>query len=139
MIDRVMLFGVAASIAAILFILELVRRRKLREDYSLLWLATGVVLLLLSLSRPLLDAIAALLGVVTYPPAAFFAVAILFVLFILLHYSVVLTRLSRENKQIAQQMAILTYELRDARQQLQAERQRQHQHEEQHNERSARQ
>jgi len=124
MIDRVMILGVIASIAALLFILELVRRRKLREDYSLLWLATALVLLLLSLSRPTLDALARALGVITYPPAALFAVAILFVLFILLHFSMVLTRLSRENKQAAQEMAIMRYELADARKRLeQAERQ----------------
>jgi hypothetical protein len=118
MMDRVMIFGIVASVGALLFILELVRRRKLREDYALLWLATGGVLLLLSLSRPALDAIANALGVVTYPPAALFAVALLFVLFILLHYAVVVTKLSRENKQIAQRMAILRWELDEARARL---------------------
>lgn len=118
MIDRVMILGIVASIGALLFILELVRRRNLREDYALLWLATGVVLLALSLSRPALDAIANALGVVTYPPAALFAVALLFVLFILLHYAVVVIKLSRENKQIAQQMAILRWELDETRARL---------------------
>jgi hypothetical protein len=111
MIDRAMIFGLIASIGAMLFILELVRQRKLREDYSLLWLATGFVLIVLSLSRPLLDSIAALLGVVTYPPAALFLVAIIFMLFILLQYSTALTRLSQENKSMAQEMAILRWEV----------------------------
>src|SRR5215813_15635402 len=97
-LDRVTLFGLAASIAGLIFVLELVRQRKLREDYSLLWLATAIVLILLSLSRPLLDSLAMWLGVVTYPPAALFLVAIIFMLVILLHYSTVLTRLARENK-----------------------------------------
>ena len=111
MIDRVMLFGLAASVAALLFVLELVRQRRLREDYSLLWLVTAIVLLVLSLSRPLLDQLAVLIGVVTYPPAALFAVAIIFLLALLLHFSTVLTKLSRENKRIAQQVAILRWEL----------------------------
>jgi hypothetical protein len=115
MIDRATLFGLAASITGLVFVLELVRQRKLREDYSLLWLATTLVLIALSVSRPLLDSIAALLGVVTYPPAALFLVAIVFMLFILLHFSTVLTRLARENKEIAQQMAILRWELSEAR------------------------
>lgn len=110
-IDRVMIFGVGASVAALILILELVRQRKLREDYSLLWLATAVVLLILSLARPLLDQIAALLGIITYPPAALFLVAIVFMLVILLHYSTVLTRLAQENKGMAQQIAIMRYEL----------------------------
>jgi hypothetical protein len=115
MIDRVTLFGLAASVAVLLFVLELVRQRKLREDYSLLWLATAFVLIFLSISRPLLDTFAALLGVVTYPPAALFLVAIIFMLVILLHFSTVLTRLARENKEIAQQMAILRWQLEQAK------------------------
>ncbi len=118
MIERATLFGLAASVAGLVFVLELVRQRKLREDYSLLWLATTIVLIVLSVSRPLLDGLAALLGVVTYPPAALFLVAIIFMLFILLHFSTVLTRLARENKDIAQQMAILRWELDDARRQF---------------------
>jgi hypothetical protein len=122
--DRMTIIGLGASVAALLFVLELVRRRKLREDYSLLWLATAFVLIILSASRPLLDKFAGLLGVVTYPPAALFLVAILFMLFILLHFSTVLTKLTRENKEIAQQMAILRWELSQARQQLAAGEQR---------------
>lgn len=118
MIDRMMIFGLVASVGALLFIVELVRQRKLREDYSLLWLATAIVLIILSLSRPLLDQIATLLGVTTYPPAALFLVAIIFMLFILLHFSTVITRLSRENKEIAQEMAILRWELTQAKKTL---------------------
>lgn len=113
--DRVMLIGLAVSLGALVFVLELVRRQKLREDYSLLWLATAFVLLILFISRPLLDQLAGLIGVTTYPPAALFAVAIFFVLAILLHFSTVLTRLTRENKRIAQQMAILQRELEQTR------------------------
>lgn len=115
MIDRVTVFGLIASIAGLIIVLELVRQRKLREDYSLLWLATAASLILLTLSRPLLDQIAAVLGIITYPPAALFLVAIIFMLLILLHYATVLTRLVRENKQLAQQMAILQWELRETR------------------------
>lgn len=113
--DRATLFGLAASVAGLLFVLELVRQRKLREDYSLLWLATTIVLILLALSRPLLDSIAALLGVVTYPPAALFLVAIIFMLAILLHFSTVLTRLTQQNRELAQQMAIMRWELSETR------------------------
>lgn len=115
MIDRVTLFGLAASVAGLIFVLELVRQRKLREDYSLLWLATTLVLIALSISRPLLDSIAEMLGIVTYPPAALFLVAIIFMLFILLHFSTELTRLARENRETAQQMAMLRWELSQAK------------------------
>jgi hypothetical protein len=120
MIDRVTLFGLLASVGALIFIIELVRQRKLREDYSLLWLATAIVLIVLSLSRPLLDQIAVMLGVITYPPAALFLVAIIFMLFILLHFSTVVTKLSRENKEIAQEMAILRWELSQTKKALES-------------------
>src|SRR5215470_11872048 len=117
MLDRTMVFGVIASAGALVFVLELVRQRKLREDYSLLWLATAIVLMILSASRPLLDRLAQAVGIY-YPPSALFLVALIFVLAILLHFSTVLTRLARENKEIAQQMAILRWELTESRRQL---------------------
>lgn len=110
MLDRAMIFGLIASVGALVFILELVRRRKLREEYSLLWLATAVVLIVLSVSRPLLDVLANLVGIF-YPPSALFLVAMVFVLFILLHFSTVLTRLAQENKENAQQLALLRWQL----------------------------
>ncbi len=119
MLDRAMIFGLGASVAALVFVLELVRRRKLREEYSLLWLATAVVLIVLSLSRPLLDVLAGLVGIF-YPPSALFLVAVVFILFILLHFSTVLTRLAQENKETAQQIALLRWQLEQAQQALAA-------------------
>jgi hypothetical protein len=110
--DRMILLSLIAAIAGLVLVVELVRRRKLREDYSLLWMVTAVAVLLLSLSRPIYDQIAILIGVVTYPPALMFAVAILFVLIILLHYATVLTKLSAENKRLAQELALLRHEFR---------------------------
>jgi hypothetical protein len=110
MIDRAMIFGLAASIITFVFIIELVRQRRLKEEYSLLWLATAAVLLILSVSRPLLDVLADMVGIY-YPPSALFLVAVIFVLFILLHFSTVLTRLSQQNKETAQQIALLRWQL----------------------------
>ncbi len=121
MLDRAMIVGLGASLAALLLVLELVRRRKLREEYSLLWLATAIVLLILSVSRPLLDSLAQAVGIF-YPPSALFLVALTFVMSILLHFSTVITRLAQENKEIAQQLALLRYELEQARAQLPPDR-----------------
>jgi hypothetical protein len=127
MLDRAMLFGLAAAIATMLFVLELVRRRKLREEYSLLWLATALALIILSVSRPLLDVLANLVGIF-YPPSALFLVAMVFVLFILLHFSTVLTRLTQENKENAQQIALLRWQLEQAQKALAARQQHADEH-----------
>ena len=125
MIDRAMIFGILASLGTLLFVIELVRRRKLREEYSLLWLMTAIGLLVLATSRPLLDWLAGLIGIF-YPPSALFLAAIVFMLLIQLHYSTVLTRLTQENKEIAQQMALLRQELTEAKSRLPDDGERPH-------------
>jgi hypothetical protein len=102
--------SIAASIASVillLIVLELIRSRRLRERYALLWLLTGVVLLALSLWRGGLNIIAGWVGVETYPPAILFAVAALFILAVLLHYSTVISKLSDQNSILAQRLALL--------------------------------
>ncbi len=104
---RVSIAASIASILLILVVLELIRSRRLRERYALLWLATGVVLLVLSVWRGGLNTIAGWVGVTTYPPAVLFAVATLFILVVLLHYSTVISRLSDQNSILAQRVALL--------------------------------
>ena len=104
---RVTIVGVVASILLILVVLELVRGRRLKERYALLWLATGVALLVLSAWRGGLNTIAGWLGVTGYPPAVLFAVATLFIFLVLLHYSTVISSLTDENVELAQRIALL--------------------------------
>jgi hypothetical protein len=109
---RVSLVGVAASLLLLFVVLELVRGRRLKERYALLWLATGVVLLVLSAWRGGLNTVAGWLGVTGYPPAVLFAVATLFILLVLLHYSTVLSKLTDENVELAQRIALLEQRVR---------------------------
>ena len=99
--------GTVASIALLLVVLELIRSRRLQERYALLWLATGVVLAVLSAWRDGLNTIAGWFGIQSYPPAVLFAVGILFILAVLLHYSTVISRLSAQNVLLAQRLALL--------------------------------
>jgi hypothetical protein len=102
--------SVAATIASLLLllvVLELIRGRRLKERYALLWIFTGVVLLILSAWRGGLTTVAGWFGVATYPPAILFAVATLFIIAVLLHYSTVLSRLSDHNTLLAQRVALL--------------------------------
>lgn len=94
------------SVSIYIGVIDLIRRGKLKEQYSLLWLASTAVLLILSLWRDLLHRISHLAGV-EYPPALLFLIAFLFLLVIVLHYSVVISDLSEKNKRLAQEIAIL--------------------------------
>src|SRR3954464_14554769 len=100
-----------ASFALLVVVFELIRSRRLRERYALLWLLTGVVLVILSAWRGGLNTIAAWLGVRGYPPAVLFAVGLLFVIMVLLHYSTVISRLSDQNVILAQRLALLELEV----------------------------
>ena len=97
----------------LLVVFELIRSRRLRERYALLWIATGVVLLALSLWRGGLNTIADWVGVTGYPPAVLFAVGSLFILAVLLHYSMVISKLADQNTILAQRLALLEAELRE--------------------------
>src|ERR671923_1247685 len=109
----VSILGALASFALVLVVLELIRSRRLRERYALLWLLTGIVLTVLSAWRDGLNTIAGWVGVRGYPPAVLFAVGILFILAVLLHYSTVISRLSDQNVLLAQRLALLEGELRE--------------------------
>ena len=110
--------SIAATIASLLLlgvVFELIRSRRLRERYALLWVLTGIVLVVLSAWRGGLNTIAGWVGVETYPPAVLFAVALLFILAVLLHYSTVLSKVSDENVILAQRVALLELEVNELR------------------------
>lgn len=108
--QRVQVIAVAILIFAAIF--ELIRHKHLMERYALLWLSLGVTLLVLAAWKGLLTMLSEAAGIY-YPPAALFAVAFLFVLALLLHFSVVLSRLSDQNKILAQRIALLQQQLEE--------------------------
>lgn len=117
---RIQLLAIAASGILLLIVLELVRRRRLMERYALLWLLSGVVLLVLATFRGLLEDAARVIGV-EYPPSALFFIAFAFVLLLLLHFSVAVSRLADQSKVLAQRLAILEKRVREVEAEVEAE------------------
>src|SRR3954453_11272546 len=109
--DRIQLVSIGAALLMLFVILELVRRRRLMERYALLWLGSGLVLLGLAIWRDALTRLAHALGIF-YPPNALFLIAFGFVLFLLLHFSLAVSRLSDETKLLAQRLALLEQRVR---------------------------
>jgi hypothetical protein len=99
--------------AAVVFVLvfELVRRRALMERYALLWLAAAVVLVVLAVWRGLLTSVSGDLHIYT-PVNALFAAGFVFAIVLLLHFSMVISRLSEQNKILAQRLALLDERVR---------------------------
>jgi hypothetical protein len=113
---RIQLVAIAASGLLLVVILELVRRRRLLERYALLWLFSAVVLLTLAIWRGLLEDIARTIGV-AYAPNALFFIAFGFVLVLLLHFSLAVSRLTDQTKVLAQRLALLEERQRRAERQ----------------------
>jgi len=107
-------FALITSLLTFLFILELVRRRRLREEYSWLWLLTAGVMIVLVVWFRLLMIVTRLIGAVT-PLNTLLLFAVLFLLAIAVHYSVIVSRLTTQVKNLAQELALLSARLDERR------------------------
>jgi hypothetical protein len=106
--------AISASVVLVLFVIESIRRSTLNARYAILWLGAGGVLLLFSLYRPLLDWVAKLLGI-SYPPSLLFGLAFLFLLAIMLHYSLVISSHRNSIRRLTQTVALLERALEQER------------------------
>jgi hypothetical protein len=111
---KLQLLAIFASGVLLGIVFELLRRRRLIERYALIWLGSSLVLLGLAIWKGALDRLADLMGI-AYPPNALFMIAFGFVLLLLLHFSLAISRLSNETKVLAQVVARLDRELRELR------------------------
>ena len=98
------------SLLFIFLVIELVRRGALREQYSLLWLGLGVVMLILSISRGLLFTIARWFGVV-YAPSLIFLFGLLCAIALLLHVTIALSSMTDRMIRLTQELAITQHRL----------------------------
>ena len=108
---KLQLLAIFASSVLLGIVFELLRRRRLIERYALIWLMSALVLLGLAVWKDLLEILANAMGII-YPPNALFMIAFGFVLLLLLHFSIAISRLSGETKVLAQVVARLDQELR---------------------------
>lgn len=108
---RVQLASILFAAVILAGVFELVRRRKLGERYALLWMAAAIALLVLAVWQGLLVKVSHAVGIY-YPPNAFFVVAFAFAIGLLLHFSIVTSKLSDQTRVLAQRVALLEERLR---------------------------
>jgi len=111
MLIKVQILIGVMSIILLLFTFELIRKGRLREEYSILWIFTGLIIFIISLWPEffLSRFIPKITGL--FYLSAVVMIAFLFLLLIVLHFSIVISRLSHQNKELAQRYAILELEL----------------------------
>ena len=114
MIERIQVVALVVSIVLLLAVLELVRRRKLTEEYSFLWILSSLALLAVSIRREILHAAARWLGVY-YPPILLVMLLIVMVFVASLCFSVIVSRQRQQIERLIEETAILSAELRELR------------------------
>ena len=112
MSDPVQIIAIVTSILLLVLVIELVRRKKLSEEYSFVWIIGALALLILSIGRRVLDVVAVALGIY-YPPAALILVLILFVFVASLSFSVVVSKQRRQIERLIEDAALLEARVRE--------------------------
>jgi hypothetical protein len=105
-VDAIQIVSIIATALLLLIVLELVRQRRFLERYALIWLFSAIILLGLAIWRGALEVIANVLGII-YPPNALFVIAGGFILILLLHFSLAVSRLTEQSKVLAQRQALV--------------------------------
>ena len=112
-LSRTQVITAFGAVLLVLYVLDLVRRRKLSEEYSLLWVISSVIVASLGFSTRLLVWVSRELGIVQ-ENSTVFAFGLAFSLAMLLHLSVRLSRLGQENQTLARELALLRHELEES-------------------------
>jgi hypothetical protein len=99
------IIAIAGSLALLVFVVELVRRRQLKEEYSVLWVTTALTVLLLAAWEGLLGDLTHLIGAISQASTLYFF-GLIFVVFLLLHFSIRISKLERRVVVLLQEIAL---------------------------------
>jgi len=106
----IQIIAILGSLGLVVTIVALIRKRRLAEEYSLLWLLVGMAFLAISFFRSLIEDIANFLGI-DYGPSAIFLIAIFFIMWLLLRFSLIVSDLAKQSRTLAQEIALLRLDL----------------------------
>jgi len=101
------------SLAVVLFLIYLMRKRRLREKYAVIWLALAIVVSLLGAFPQTVFRLATLVGV-ELPSNLIFAVAIVVLLIVCIQLSTELTEIEEETRTLAEEVALLRLDFQKA-------------------------
>jgi hypothetical protein len=116
MTEKQQLFAIIISFMVFIITIDLVRKKRLREEYSLLWLGTSLCMIVLIFRYDWLLLVTKLIGAVL-PTTTLFLGSILFLILIAVQFSIKISRLSNQVKDLVQENALLRYEFEKSRQQ----------------------
>lgn len=107
--NQVQYIAIGFSLILFFVILFLIRKRRIKEEYSLMWLLFSLVFIVFALWRKGLDVVSGFLGI-AYPPAAMLLILLMAVFLIMIEFSMIISKLADKNKNLAQEIGLLYHE-----------------------------
>jgi len=117
-LTRIRILMIITSIMVLVVTVEAIRRSHLQERYAILWVTTGLIILMAAFFPRILDFFGFLLG--TQYVTSVVVIVFTFVLLIAFHFSIALTGIQKKQSQIAQRCAILEAKLEELTKQVAA-------------------
>jgi len=108
--ERVQIISIIASLSIFIVVLNLVRRKKLKTEYSLIWLFVSVVFIVFSFWRSGIDTVASLIGI-AYAPSVLFIILLVGIILLLIEFSIIISKQAERIKILVQELALLKHEL----------------------------
>lgn len=105
-------FIILISIMFIVYVFKKVKKSKLSEKESLLWMLFSILILIISVFPSIINSTAKLIGV-GYPPSLLFLLSIMFILMIIFNYGQKISQLNEKNKHLSQNIALLEKRIKD--------------------------
>ena len=106
----IQILSIVFSVLLLILIFLLIRKKKIREEYAILWIVIFIVFLLLSIFRGLIDKISSLLGI-QYQPASLFLILIGCLFLLTFHFSFVISDMKRKINTMAMKISIMEEEI----------------------------
>lgn len=109
--DRVIYVSVLFCALLFLLIIYMVRKKMIYENYALVWILVPIVLIVSVSSRTVLETIAALVGIY-YAPSVLLPVLYLLFIFVMLFFTIIISKRDRQIKDLTQELGILKHQVR---------------------------
>lgn len=119
--DRIQFISIVISLSMFLFVFNLVRKRKLKTEYSLIWLIVSIVFIVFSLWKNGIDWLAGVMGI-AYAPSVLFLLLLFGIIMLLIEFSLIISKQAEKIKILAQEIGLIKHELEQKIEKLNAKK-----------------
>lgn len=110
--DKIQIISIVASLIIFFVVVNLIRRRKLKTEYSLIWLTVSVTFIVFSFWRNGIDQLAQLFGI-AYAPSVLFIILLIGIILLLIEFSIIISKQAERIKVLVQELALFKQELEE--------------------------